>query len=115
MNPPDQKALAQSSQIDFTDDHDDCLFRVTVARKLVEELDLVKSDAPTTPSLMGHSGRLSGRTDPINDLLNEIRKTPDADYAALAGVLGVSEATVKRTIQNLKQQGLAKWGQSNDS
>lgn len=104
MNPPDQNALAQSPQIDFTDDRDDCLLQVTVARKLVEELDLVKSDAHTTPSLKGHSDHLLGHDDPINDFLNEIRKTPDADYATLARVLRISEATVKRNIQKLKQQ-----------
>ena len=46
MNPPKQNALEQWPQIDVADDHDGCLFRVTVTRKPVEELDLVDADAP---------------------------------------------------------------------
>jgi ATP-dependent DNA helicase RecG len=107
-------------------DHDGCLFTVTVTRKPVEALDLVEADDPRNANapinaseprnepkndsevperddLKGHSVRLSGQPNPINDLLNKIRETPNADYAALARVLRVSEATVKRNIQKLKQ------------
>lgn len=59
---------------------------------------------PKKGDLSGQKSVLSGHVDPINDLLNEIRKTPAADYATLAAGLGVSEATVKRNIQKLKRQ-----------
>ena len=52
-------------------------------------------------------GRLKGQDqpqhDPINDLLNAIRSDPRADYETLAQVVGVSQATIKRYIQKLKQ------------
>jgi ATP-dependent DNA helicase RecG len=99
-----KRALEQWPQIEFTDDHDGCLFRVTVTRNSVEDLDLVEADAPETARLKGRSDNLSGQNDPIADLLNKIQESPNADYASLARDLRVSEATVKRNIQKLKQQ-----------
>jgi ATP-dependent DNA helicase RecG len=106
-----KRALEQWPQIEFTDDHDGCLFRVTVTRNPVEDLDLVEADAPgnakdapKTAGLKGHSDSLTGQNDPIADLLNKIQEWPNADYASLARDLRGSEATVKRNIQKLKQQ-----------
>lgn len=65
----------------------------------MEELELVDKGA-----LTGQAADVSGRPDPINDLLNALRADPSADYATLAERLEVSEATVKRNIQKLKQQ-----------
>ena len=79
------------------------VFHVTVTRKPVEELDLVDEDASKTTNAPINSD-LSGQPDPINDLLNLIRETPNADYVSLAHSLQVSEASVKRYIQKLKQQ-----------
>jgi ATP-dependent DNA helicase RecG len=102
-----KRALEQWPQIEFADDHDGCLFTVTVTRKPVEVLDLVDTDAPRNApingGLTGQQSVLSGQSDPINDLLNKIRETPSADYAGLARGLRVSEATVKRNIQKLKR------------
>ena len=100
-----QRALEQWPKIEFTDDHDGCLFRVTVTRKPVAELDLVEESAPkneNAPTNAPIKGDLSGQPDPINDLLNAIRKAPDADYSSLAKATEVSEATVKRNLQKLK-------------
>jgi ATP-dependent DNA helicase RecG len=94
-----KRALEKWPIIDFADDHDGCLFTATVHRKPVEELDLADKGA-----LTGQVAGLSGHSDPINDLLNALRTDSSADYATLAGRLGVSEATVKRNIQKLKQQ-----------
>ena len=102
-----QRALEQWPKIEFTDDHDGCLFRVTVTRKPVAELDLVEEIAPkneNAPTNAPIKGDLSGQPDPINDLLNAIRKAPDADYSYLAKATEVSEATVKRNLQKLKNQ-----------
>ena len=43
-----KRALEQWPQIEFADDHDGCLFTVTLTRKPVEELDLVDTGAPKT-------------------------------------------------------------------
>ncbi|MFZ1730112.1 MAG: ATP-binding protein [Bacteroidota bacterium] len=94
-----KRALEQWPLIDFTDDHKGCLFTATVHRKPMEELDLADKAA-----LTGQPSDLSGHADPINDLLKELRIDPSADYATLAKRLGVSDATVKRNIQKLKQQ-----------
>jgi ATP-dependent DNA helicase RecG len=106
------RALEQWPLIEFTDDHEGCIFRATVTRKSPNKLDLLVSDAvekiPKKPGslLTGQSIHLSGQDDLINDLLNAIRKNPHADYATLAQTLQVSEATVKRGIQKLKQNNL---------
>lgn len=94
-----KRSLKKWPAIDFTDDHDGCLFTATVHRKPVEELELVDKGA-----LTGQPSGLSGQADPISDLLNALRTEPSAGYAALAERLEVSEATVKRNIQKLKQQ-----------
>lgn len=106
-----KRALQQWPQIEFADDHDGCLFRVIVTRNPVEDLDLAEAyapgnakDAPETAGLKGHSVNLSSQNDPIADLLNKIQESPNADYVSLARDLRVSEATVKRNIQKLKQQ-----------
>lgn len=53
--------------------------------------------------LKGQNEFLSGQIDPLNDLLNLIKGHPEADYQTLAQMMKVSEATVKRYIQKLKQ------------
>lgn len=53
--------------------------------------------------LKGKNGFLSGQVDPLNDLLNLIKSHPEADYQTLAQLMKVSEATVKRYIQKMKQ------------
>jgi len=111
-----KRALKQWSQIEFADDHDGCLFRVTVTRKPVEVLDLVESgapgnerrapdapknapkggkDAPEIADLKGHSGHLSGQRDPINELLNKIQELPNADYVTLALVVEGNETLIE--------------------
>ncbi|WP_199177362.1 ATP-binding protein [Geothermobacter hydrogeniphilus] len=55
-----KRALEKWSDIDFTDDHDGCLFTATVHRKPVEEPELVEHDAV-----------LSGQPDPSRDLLTD--------------------------------------------
>ena len=52
----------------------------------------------------GNGAGLSGHHDPINDLLTAIRSDSTANYQQLAQALGVSEATVKRHILDLKQR-----------
>ena len=98
-----KRALEAWPQIDFVDDHDGCQFTATVHRKPVEELELADKGALKV-QIKGQGAGLSGRADLINDLLNALNADPSADYPTLAQRLGVSEATVKRNIQKLKQQ-----------
>jgi predicted HTH transcriptional regulator len=91
-----KRALSEWPEIDFADDRDGCLFTATVYRKPVEELVLADNGALKM--------QIKGQPDLINDLLNVLRANPLADYPSLAQSLGVSEATVKRHIQKLKQQ-----------
>ncbi|MBR4159798.1 MAG: winged helix-turn-helix transcriptional regulator [Spirochaetia bacterium] len=51
----------------------------------------------------GAAGVVAG--DPINDLLNALVKNPGATYDDLAAQLGVSPATVKRRLADLKKAG----------
>lgn len=52
------------------------------------------------------SGRVKGSgSDLINDLLNALAETPAATYDELAAKLGVSPATVKRRLADLKKAG----------
>ncbi|MFZ5766560.1 MAG: HTH domain-containing protein [Thermodesulfobacteriota bacterium] len=94
-----KRAVEKWPAIDFADDHDGCLFTATVHRMPVEELELADKGA-----ISGQVAGLSGHPDPINNLLTVLRTDPSADYATLAERLEVSEATVKRNIQKLKQQ-----------
>lgn len=58
--------------------------------------------------IKGQNAPLSGQNASLYDLLNLIIGQPEADYQTLAVALGVSEATVKRNIQKLKQMNKIK-------
>ena len=49
--------------------------------------------------------RLTGQKSPSGDLIVALVADPGANYASLAALLGVSEATIKRRLQRLKQAG----------
>lgn len=98
-----KRALDAWPEIEFSDDQEGCLFTVTVYRKQVEEQGSADKGA-LKGHIKGHKIDLTGQPDPINDLLNAIKANPTADYQTLADALGVSEATIKRQIQKLKQQ-----------
>lgn len=98
-----KRALEKWEQIDFADDHDGCLFTVTVQRDKLSAND--QTDFST----------LKGQDDPINDLikihsdlLTLLKENGSLDYGSLSEKLGVSEATIKRHIQKLKAVGILK-------
>jgi len=91
-----KRALELWPQIDFADDREGCLFTAKVYRKSTDELEIA-TDASKI-------GQIKGHHDPINDLLNIIKDNPSADYGTLAHMQHVSEATIKRYIQKLKEQ-----------
>ena len=66
--------------------------------------------AARAAGVKGSSGGSASSGDPIksdliNDLLNAITEKPDATYDELAAKLGVSPATIKRRLADLKKAG----------
>lgn len=94
-----KRALEQWPQIEFADDHDGCLFRVTVTRKPMEELDLVETDAPKNEP----------ENEPKNDLesriLEFIGSNPLVTYDELAQLTGKGRSSIMRIITGLKAAG----------
>lgn len=112
-----QRALGHWPHIEFFDDREGCLFKVTIQRKAVGQLGQKVADPSSSQNevtvtkfiaadLSDPANDLTADliSDPINDLLNHLKHHPSADYQTLAEFLGVSEATIKRMIQKLKQQ-----------
>ena len=75
-----------------------------------ESLEKGKNASEKTPrngkelETKGQNEFLSGQHDPLNDLLSLIKSHPSANYSTLSQSMAVSEATIKRHIQKLKQQ-----------
>ncbi len=114
-----KRALEQWPQIEFADDHDGCLFQVTVTRKPLEELDLVQSDAPikeprtsNAPRNAPIKGEDAPRNAPANllhqQILDFIRSNPEISYDDLARSTGKDRTTVMRNISKLKTLGFLK-------
>ncbi len=108
----------------FVNDVDGCLFTAIVRRTGATNIFSDGEDGNGhplsvkvhTPVLSGQIDALSGQSpqisghpdplsDPINDLINLLKVEPTADYLSLSQTLGVSEATVKRSLQRLKREG----------
>lgn len=73
-----KRALDKWPQIEFTDDHDGCLFTATVHRNPAEELDLMAKETLKVP-IKGQAINLSGQPDP-KLTLRTIKDAPSADY-----------------------------------
>ncbi len=100
------RALEKWPTIDFTDDHDGCLFTATVCRKTVEELESTDKDALKVQA--------KDRIAPINaslsdlqvQLLGFIRSNPGVSYDELADMTHKDRTTVMRNVGKLKDAGL---------
>ena len=114
-----KRALEQWPQIEFTDDHDGCLFRVTVTREPVEELDLVVAYAPgdgpgkpIAPKNAPKNGENASINAPRNvlqrQILDLIRSNSEISYDDLARLTGKDRTTVMRNISKLKTLGFLK-------
>jgi ATP-dependent DNA helicase RecG len=106
-----KRALEEWPAIDFTDDHDGCLFTATVYRKPVEELELlgIEPDAslkssPGTDAASGKRRESVGKTS--GKILDTCRENPSVTIPELAKLIGVTERSVQRNIQNLQRDGL---------
>ena len=102
-----KRALEKWPTIDFTDDHEGCLFTATVHRKPVEELDLVNvaTDVSTKDDTVSgkrrvNVGKASGK------ILEACREKPSVTIPELAELIGITERSVQRNIQNLQKDGL---------
>jgi ATP-dependent DNA helicase RecG len=102
-----KRALEKWPTIDFADDNDGCLFTATVHRKAVEELELVNiapKSSPETDVVSGKRresvGKASGK------ILEACREKPSVTIPELAELIGITERSVQRNIQNLQRDGL---------
>lgn len=99
-----KRALNDWSKIDFTDDHEGCLFTATVHRTPVEKLELAgapsKALKQTKRKRRENVGKTSGK------ILNACRKKNTITIPELAGLIGVSERSIQRNIQSLQSDGL---------
>ena len=102
-----KRALEKWPAIDFTDDHDGCLFTATVHRKLVEELELVDIAPEVSLKVETSSGRRResvGKTS--GKILDACRVKPSITIPELAELIGITERSVQRNMQNLQKHGL---------
>ncbi|MCC5840387.1 MAG: putative DNA binding domain-containing protein [Opitutales bacterium] len=100
-----KRALEQWPEIEFFDDHDGCLFRVTVPRKPVEELDLVHADAPEIRGAPKNAPINAPVTSLQMQMLDLIGLNPQATYDDLARLTGKDRTTVMRNVSKLKRLG----------
>lgn len=99
-----KRTLEQWPQIEFVDDHDGCLFTVTVTRRPVEELNLLDAGAL--------KNRDAPENAPINALQRQItefiRSNPTTSYDDLARLTEKDRTTIMRNIAKMKALGLLK-------
>ena len=95
-----KRALNDWSQIDFTDDHDGCLFTVTVHRKPVEELKLSRKMPKASGKRRESVGKTSGT------ILDACRENSSITIPQLAELIGITERSVQRNIQKIQVEGL---------
>jgi ATP-dependent DNA helicase RecG len=100
-----KRALEQWPEIEFFDDHDGCLFRVTVTRKPKEELDLVHTDAPEIKDAPKNAPKNAPVTALQEQMLEFIGLNPQATYDDLARLTGKDRTTVMRNVSKLKRLG----------
>lgn len=103
-----KRALEKWPAIDFTDDHDGCLFTVTVHRKPVEQLELIEEPAKKLrESPHGMSGkRRESVGKSSGKILSACRENPFITIPELAELIGIAERSVQRNIQILQRNGL---------
>lgn len=91
-----KRALERWPTIDFSDDHDGCLFTATVHRKAVEELELVN---------IAPEGSLKSSPKTEDQILELMRGDASITTEQLGGVLGITKRAVLKQVEKLKEQG----------
>ncbi len=96
-----KRALGSWPHITFKDDHEGCLFTVTVERKPSTELVPTKNEQVVLPPLAGKvTGKVAGK------ILEIIQANDTITIAQLADILGVGHRTVERHIATLRREGV---------
>lgn len=106
-----KRALEKWPAIDFADDHDGCLFTATVHRKPMEELDLADIEPEASPQSLPKTTTTSGkRRESVGKASGKIleicQEKPSVTIPELAELIGITERSVQRNIQNLQRDGL---------
>jgi ATP-dependent DNA helicase RecG len=112
-----KRALEKWPTIDFTDDHDGCLFTATVHRKPVEELDLVNITPDVSPKADTASGKRRESVGETSEKTSE--KTSDkiislikADamitIERLAEYCDVTTRSIERNLNKLQERNIIK-------
>lgn len=106
-----KRALEKWPDIDFADDHDGCLFTVSVHRKAVAELDLAdiepEASLKSSPKTDAASGkRRESVGEASGKILEACRGKPSVTIPELAQLIGITERSVQRNIHNLQRDGL---------
>ena len=96
-----KRALEAWPDIDFADDRDGCLFTATVHRKEVKRTPARSGSPKSSPK---SSGKTSGKTS--GKILNAIRQNGEITIPELALLIGVTERSIERNIQQLQGDGL---------
>ena len=103
-----RRVLELWSDIGFTNDHDGCLFTVTVNRKPSSELSILMQGG-----LPGKSTQILH--DAPDKIVEQIRNNPDISISELAYLTGTTERTVRRLFQKLVDEGTICRKESSDS
>ena len=112
--PLDAELAASQSQYRYAlrtagDSGDAGVFITFMLHLILAALEKCKGAKPASSKAAGVKGSATTgdpiKTDLINDLLNAITDKPAATYDELAAKLGVSPATIKRRLADLKKAG----------
>ena len=102
-----KRALEKWPAIDFSDDQDGCLFSATVHRRPAEVLDMAPFAPESTPEVDMASGKRRENVGKTSGKILEVcRETPSITIHELADLIGITERSVQRNIQNLQKEGL---------
>lgn len=102
-----KRAFDKWPDIEFTDDHDRCLFIATIHRKPVGELNLAvdssekrsKKSATAPGKRRENVGKTSGK------ILDACGENGAITIPELAALIGITERSVERNIQSLRTKG----------
>lgn len=110
--PLEEEVAASQSQYRYAlrtagDAGDAGVFITFMLHLILAALEKYKGAGGSKPvaRVKGSNGGAVGGGDLINDLLNALAKNPGATYDELAAQLGVSPATIKRRLADLKKAG----------
>lgn len=98
-----KRALERWPAIDFIDDHDGCLFKVTVHRKGMEEFGTVAQGEIKMQINVPIASIFAPLSSTETRLLELIRSNPGITYAELADSIERDRTTVMRHVSRLKE------------